>query len=104
MSFRPSLMRSWAGGPEKLHDIWYMTERALEVSKSMILYKQSVKCFPLRSALLVTFLWAVNLYVTPTLGATDSSSTSMPLKAGWTVQSDCKIHGDGAKLSTPGTH
>src|ERR1700722_20887758 len=70
----------------------------------MILYKQSVKCFSLRGALLGAFLWVVNLYVTPALSATDSSSTSMPLKAGWTVQSDCKIHGDGAKLSTPGAH
>jgi exo-1,4-beta-D-glucosaminidase len=69
----------------------------------MILYKQSVKCLPLRAALLLALLWLVNLYPTPARGETDSSSTSsMPLKSGWTVQSDCKIHGDGAKLSTSG--
>jgi exo-1,4-beta-D-glucosaminidase len=35
------------------------------------------------------------------LAAIDSASTSTPLKSSWTVQSDCKIHGDGAKLSAP---
>ncbi|MBB5059155.1 exo-1,4-beta-D-glucosaminidase [Granulicella aggregans] len=30
------------------------------------------------------------------------AATSTPLKLGWTVQSDCKIHGDGASLSLPG--
>ncbi len=36
--------------------------------------------------------------VTPALHA----ATATPLKLGWTVQSDCKIHGDGATLSRPG--
>ena len=35
---------------------------------------------------------------TPVLHA----ATSTPLKLGWTVQSDCKIHGNGAALSLPG--
>ena len=30
------------------------------------------------------------------------AATSTPLKLDWTVQSDCKIHGDGTSLSLPG--
>ncbi|WP_260736490.1 glycosyl hydrolase 2 galactose-binding domain-containing protein [Tunturiibacter lichenicola] len=44
----------------------------------------------------LSFAWGA-----PGLAATDSASTSTPLKSGWAVQSDCKIHGDGAKLSVP---
>ena len=48
---------------------------------------------PLIAALFVVLGSVTALALTP--------STSTPLKQGWTVQSDCKIHGDGALLSLP---
>ncbi|WP_433974392.1 glycosyl hydrolase 2 galactose-binding domain-containing protein [Tunturiibacter lichenicola] len=68
----------------------------------MILQKRSVLSLSPGGVLLVIFLsfaWSV-----PGLAATDSASTITPLKSGWTVQSDCKIRGDGAKLSAPDVH
>ena len=65
----------------------------------MILQKRSVlSLFPCGVVLMVflSFAWGA-----PGLAATDSASTGTPLKSGWAVQSDCKIHGDGAKLSVP---
>jgi exo-1,4-beta-D-glucosaminidase len=38
----------------------------------------------------------------PAGAAASSPLSEIPLKSGWTVQSDCKVHGAGAVLSMPG--
>jgi exo-1,4-beta-D-glucosaminidase len=37
----------------------------------------------------------------PTRAAASSPLSEIPLKSGWMVQSDCKVHGAGAELSMP---
>ncbi|WP_158941590.1 sugar-binding domain-containing protein [Granulicella sp. S190] len=66
----------------------------------MMLQKRSTTCLAIRGNFLMVFLWLMNLQ-TPLLAAADSTSSPVLLKTGWSVQSDCKIHGDGAKLSSP---
>jgi exo-1,4-beta-D-glucosaminidase len=69
----------------------------------MILQKRSEASLPVRAVLLMVFLW-LGARNAPALAAIDSVSTSTPLKSGWTVQSVCKVHGEGAQLSTPDAH
>jgi exo-1,4-beta-D-glucosaminidase len=69
----------------------------------MILQKQSITYRSIRGVLLIAFLSLVGLSA-PAFAAVDSASTSVPLKSGWTVQSDCKVHGEGAKLSALDAH
>ncbi len=68
----------------------------------MILQKRSSISLSTCGALFMVFLSF--LWGATALAAIDSASTSTPLKSGWTVQSDCKIHGDGTKLSAPDVH
>ena len=69
----------------------------------MILQKRFETSLPARAALLMVFLSVAALNA-PTLLAIDSGSSSTPLKSGWAVQSDCKVHGEGAKLSSSDAH
>src|SRR6202021_1003336 len=69
----------------------------------MILQKRFETSLPARAALLMVFLSVAALNA-PTLLAIDSGSSSTPLKSGGAVQSDCKVHGEGAKLSSSDAH
>src|SRR5271154_5808275 len=69
----------------------------------MILQKRSVISLFTYGVLFMVFQSFAS-WSAPALAATDSASTSTPLKSGWSVQSDCKVHGEGAILSTPDVH
>jgi exo-1,4-beta-D-glucosaminidase len=66
----------------------------------MALRTRTIRCFPNRGRLFVTCALLAASHGLAWSAASGPRSET-PLKSGWTVQSDCKIHGVGAELSMP---
>jgi exo-1,4-beta-D-glucosaminidase len=66
----------------------------------MALRTRTIRCFPNRGRLFVTCALLAASHGLAWSAASGPRSEA-PLKSGWTVQSDCKIHGVGAELSMP---
>src|ERR1700723_2991032 len=66
----------------------------------MSLRTRTRECLIHRSRLIILGVWLAASHG-PVRAAASNPLSKVTLKSGWTVQSDCKVHGVGAELSMP---